>query len=212
MSIDVKKFKNTDYKEILKLQFDLLKKRQNNQIKDTLLILDHKPVITFGRNADKNNLLYSKEKLKKENIDLVDIKRGGDITYHGPGQIVGYTIFDIKEKSYGIKKFVYKLEQVFIDLLKNEYKVDAKRDKNHRGVWIDNKKIVAIGLSVKRGVTMHGFAFNVNTNLNHFDFIIPCGIKNKGVTSLKKMLNKNIDFKKIQNLVEKYMLNEFDCS
>ncbi|MGM0379393.1 MAG: lipoyl(octanoyl) transferase LipB [Bacillota bacterium] len=212
MSIHVEKFKNADYKKILNLQFDLLNKRQNNKIEDTLLILDHKPVITLGRNADKKNLLYSKEQLKKENIDLVDIKRGGDITYHGPGQIVGYTIFNIRQKNYGIKKFVYKLEQVFIDLLKNEYKIKAKRDKKHRGVWIKNKKIVAIGLSVKRGVTMHGFAFNVNTNLDYFDFIIPCGIKNKGVTSLEKIANKEINFEKVKKLVKKYMLDEFDCS
>lgn len=198
-----------DYNEALDLQYDYLEKRQNDTIDDALLLVEHPPVITLGRNADEENIVASKVILDKEHIQLVNINRGGDVTYHGPGQIVGYTIFDLRSNTIGIRKYVWTLEQIFIDLLKEEYGIEAKRNPDHTGVWVDNEKIVAIGLAVKRGVTMHGFAFNVNTNLDHFNLIVPCGIRNKGVTSVEKCLNKSVDFEAAKKNVENYFKSYF---
>jgi lipoyl(octanoyl) transferase len=198
-----------EYNEALEIQYDYLEKRQKDQIDDALLLVEHPPVITLGKNADQENIVASKVFLEQENIQWVNSNRGGDVTYHGPGQMVGYTIFDLRSNNIGIRKYVWTLEQIFIDLLKEEYGIEAIRNPDHTGVWVGSEKIVAIGLAVKRGVTMHGFAFNVNTNLDHFNFIVPCGIQNKGVTSIQKLLNQPIDFASVKKNVEKYFKSYF---
>ncbi|KNF07539.1 lipoyl(octanoyl) transferase LipB [Gottschalkia purinilytica] len=197
------------YEEALDIQLDLLKKRQDKEIEDTLILVEHFPVITLGKNAVEENILVSEEYLKSQNADIVKIGRGGDVTYHGPGQIVGYPIVNIKDLKLGIKDFVYKLEELFIQLLKNEYNIDAFRDDINNGVWIKNSKITAIGLTVKRWVTMHGFAFNVNTNLDHFNWIVPCGIQGRDVISLEKLLDHNVDFQRVNDQVLKYFCKIF---
>lgn len=176
-----------EYEEALKIQYEILEKRQQNKINDTLILVEHPPVITLGRNAVKENVKASKTYLDEHGISVQNISRGGDVTYHGYGQVVGYPIVNLKSKGVGIRVFVKNLEEVFIRMLKDIHGVEAGRDEEHTGVWVNDNKIVAIGLAVKRSVTMHGFAYNVNTNLNHFDLIVPCGIRDKGVISLQKI-------------------------
>ncbi len=173
------------YMEALKIQEETLASVQNGAI-DTLFLLEHPKVITLGLNADANHLLMPVETLKANGYEVLSIKRGGDVTYHGPGQIVGYTICDLKRHhGRSIKRFVHQLEALFIEFLNDSYGIEARRDPVNAGVFVGDDKITAIGLAVKRGVTMHGFAFNVNTALGDFDAIVPCGLKDRGVTSLE---------------------------
>jgi lipoyl(octanoyl) transferase len=151
----------------------------------------------------------TQEYLKNIGIDVVKINRGGDVTYHGNGQIVGYPIINIMERKMGVKEFVAVLEETFIQLLKDKYNIEAGRYPEYTGVWIGNSKITAIGLAVKRGVTMHGFAFNVNTNLEHFKLIVPCGITDKGVTSIEKLTGEKADIENINKMVLEYFCKTF---
>lgn len=215
--MDKKKLKAIDlgfceYGEALKVQYEVLEKVQNGD-DDTLLLVEHPPVLTLGRNADKNNILFTEEHLKDKGVQVSHINRGGDVTYHGPGQLVGYPIFNIKKNHGGsIKQFVYNLEEVFIRLLKEEYGLSAGRNECNAGVWIGQEKIVAVGLAVKRGVTMHGFAFNINTNLEHFGLIIPCGLQGKGITSLEKIEGKRADFQKAKDHIIKHFIQVYSYS
>lgn len=199
-----------EYREALAIQVKLLEKRQKGEIEDTLIILEHPPVITLGNQAEKSNIIASEEYLAQQGIDIIETNRGGDVTYHGTGQIVGYPIVDIRNLKIGVRDFVNGLEEVFIQLLQQEFGIDAKRDYGHTGVWIDNSKILAIGLAVKRGVTMHGFAFNVNTNLQHFNFIVPCGITDKGVTSVEKIMGKTYSIVDMNKKVVDYFVKVFN--
>lgn len=199
-----------EYKKALEIQYDLLKKRQAGEISDTLILVEHPPVLTMGITAKESNVIVSEKHLKERGIDVFYTNRGGDVTYHGDGQIVGYPIVNLKEKQIGVRMFMRNLEEIFIKLLKDKYNIDAGRDQKHTGVWVDDDKIVAMGIAVKRGVTMHGFAFNVNTNLEHFKLIVPCGILNKGVTSVKQLFGKTIDFNKEMRTVLDYFCKVFD--
>lgn len=205
--IDTLDLGRCSYEEALNIQYDLLKKRQLGEIGDTLILVEHNPVITMGRRAEEENITGSCDILKLNGIEVFKSDRGGDVTYHGPGQIVGYPIVKLKDTGLSIRQFVYNLEDTFIKMLKAEYDINSFRDFKNTGVWVGNDKIVAIGLAVKRGVTMHGFALNVNTNLNHFNFIVPCGIVDKGVTSIKKLTNKEADIKEVKEKIV-YHFNE----
>lgn len=199
-----------DYKKVLDIQYDILKKRQENEIGDTLILVEHPPVITLGRHAQDSNIIVSKDYLKEKDISLYNINRGGDVTYHGFGQIVGYPIFKLKDRKIAIRNFVGNIEKIFIDILKREYNIEVKQDTEHTGVWVNNSKVVAIGLAIKKGVTMHGFAYNVNTILSHFDLIIPCGLADKGVTSVEKILGHSVDFDNANELVKIYFTKVFN--
>lgn len=199
----------TPYGEALKLQKELLIKRQNEEIDDTLILLEHPPVITKGRRTGEGDILLPERTLKEQGISVFEIDRGGEATYHGPGQIVGYLIFNLYEKQRQLKQFVTNIEEIFIRLLKNEYGLTADRDLKHRGVWIGDDKITAIGISIHKAVTMHGFAFNVNTNLDHFNWIIPCGLTDKGVTSIAKLTGKKQDIGELKKLTGKYLAEVF---
>ncbi len=198
-----------DYGEALKLQKDLMVKRQNEEINDTLILLEHPPVITKGKRTEDHHIILSDEILKKQGIGLYEIDRGGEATYHGPGQLVGYLIFNLYSKQRELKKFIANVEEIFINLLKDEYGIISDRDLKHRGVWVGNEKITAIGISIHKAVTMHGFAFNINTNLDHFNWIIPCGITDRGVTSIKKITGENQDMDKLKDLTGKYLSKIF---
>lgn len=192
------------YEKALTLQCDILRKRQEGEIGDVLIMVEHPPVITLGRHAEQSNVIVSEEFLNNQGISLYKTNRGGDVTYHGYGQAVGYPIINLRDRKMGIKKFVTGIEDTFIDLLKNEFNIEAQRDGKHTGVWVGDEKIVAIGLAVKQRVTMHGFAFNINTNLDHFKLIVPCGIVDKGVTSLKKITGNVVDFDSMNKLTIDY--------
>ncbi|KJS50542.1 lipoyl(octanoyl) transferase LipB [Desulfosporosinus sp. BICA1-9] len=212
MKLNILKLGLLTYKAALDLQEKMLLLRQQNEIPDTLILLEHPPVLTLGRRGEYENILFSKEILEAQGVKIYEVNRGGDVTYHGPGQIVGYPIMDLSQLGKDIKEFVYKIEEVFIRLLLNEFEIKATRDKNkYTGVWVGNKKITAIGIAVKRWITMHGFAFNVNTDLTHFDWINPCGITDKGVSSVKKLLGREMDFFKMNELVIKYFSEVFEA-
>ena len=200
-----------DYKETLDLQYEILEKIQNENFNDTLILVEHPPVITLGKNATENNVLFSKENLQKKGVSLYNIKRGGDVTYHGPGQLVGYTIFNLKKNhNFSIKLFVENLEEVFIQFMKNEFNIKVERNDCNAGVWYGEEKLIALGLAVKKGVTMHGFAFNINTFLDHFNLIVPCGLSNMGVTSIEKIRGKKIDFESIKKELPKYFMKIYN--
>lgn len=181
-----------DYKQAWDLQIDTFNLRKENKTADTLFLLEHPHTYTLGRVADKKNLIGSDEYLKEKEISVYEIDRGGDITYHGPGQIVGYPIIDLADWNKDTHKYLRALEEVII-LTCAEYGIVCGRNPQFTGVWIDDRKIAAIGIKVSRWVTMHGFAFNVKTDLSLFDGIIPCGISDKAVTSLEKETNKTIE-------------------
>ena len=173
----------TDYKKALNIQLDLLDKRKNNLIPDTLILLQHPPTITIGRGGDLKNLLVSQSYLKDKGIYFEQISRGGDITFHGPGQIVAYPIMDLNNLGRDIHKYLRSLEHLIIDMLKN-YGIKASGFKGITGVWANDKKIASIGIGVKRWITYHGFAININNDLNCYDMIIPCGLSKVRMTNV----------------------------
>ncbi len=173
----------TDYKKALNIQLDLLDKRKNNLIPDTLILLQHPPTITIGRGGDLKNLLVSQSYLKDRGIYFEQISRGGDITFHGPRQIVAYPIMDLNNLGRDIHKYLRSLEYLIIDMLKN-YGIKASGFKGITGVWSNDKKIASIGIGVKRWITYHGFAININNDLNYYDMIIPCGLSKVRMTNV----------------------------
>ncbi|HYE82292.1 MAG TPA: lipoyl(octanoyl) transferase LipB [Clostridia bacterium] len=210
MKLNVLHLGKCDYKKAWDIQHDILAKRQKGELGDTLILVEHPPVITLGRNAMESNVVVPEEYLEEKGIGVYHIERGGDVTYHGYGQIVGYPIVGLRDKGIGIREFVEKLEYTFIKLLKDIYGIESGINPEFPGVWAGNNKIVAVGLAVKRGVTMHGFAFNVNTELEHFKLIVPCGISGKDVTSLQKLTGSSIEWDHINKMVLDYFCKIFD--
>ena len=180
-----------------------------------LLFCEHHHVYTLGKSGSEDNLLINHIQLNAKNATFCKTNRGGDITYHGPGQIVGYPIFDLESFYLGVKEYVFKLENSIINSLK-EYGIESSRLSGATGVWLDSsdkrkaRKICAIGIRVSRYVSMHGFAFNVNTDLSYFNHINPCGFIDKGVTSLEKELNEKLNIEDVKEVVKNNILKEFD--
>ena len=190
--------------------------RNTNNFQETknyLLFVEHPHVFTLGKSGNMDNLLLDKARLAKEGIEFYKSNRGGDITYHGPGQIVGYPILDLDHFFTDIHRYLRTLEEVIISTLA-DYGLKATRSPGETGVWLDvgtpfARKICAMGVRASRWVTMHGFALNVNTNLQHFEHIIPCGIQGKGVTSLEKELGKQVPLKAIQEKIIRHFAKHF---
>jgi len=181
------------YEEAFELQRRLVAARLKNHIEDTFILLEHDPVFTANRQETFQNILAPSELLAQEGIEVCHTDRGGDVTYHGPGQIVGYSIMDLKEQGRDLHQYIRNMEQVLIDTLAH-YGIGAGRDRKHPGVWVKNEKIAAIGIAVKNGwITMHGFALNVDPNMDHFRMIVPCGITDKGVSSMAALLGRPFD-------------------
>ncbi|MGE5861213.1 MAG: lipoyl(octanoyl) transferase LipB [Ignavibacteria bacterium] len=197
-----------DYKEAWDLQKEILSLRYNKKISDILFLLEHPNTYTLGKTADKKNLISTESFLNSNKILVYDIDRGGDITYHGPGQIVGYPIIDLNDWEKDTHKFLRALEEVLIETCAY-YGIKAGRNSKYTGVWVNNRKIAAIGIKISRWITMHGFAFNVNTNLDFFKGIIPCGISDKDVTSLQKELKQNIEIDSVKNIIFENFINVF---
>lgn len=199
-----------DYKDALELQKSLITQVIEETLGDTMLLLEHPPVLTLGVRGDRSNIYISQEQLEKMGINVLDVNRGGDVTYHGPGQIVGYPIFNLNRHGKDVHDFIFKIQEVFIRLLSKEYGLNAHRESSeYTGVWVDNEKITAIGIELKHWASMHGFAFNVNTNLSHFSWINPCGLSDRGVTSLEKLTGKTHDIDKIKQLIANYFCDVF---
>jgi len=161
--------------------------RLARRVPDTLILVEHDRVYTLGRNADEGNVVAAPAALKDAGIEIVRTTRGGDVTYHGPGQIVGYPILDLRARGEGAVEYVGCLEEVLIRLLA-EYGIEGQRDRANRGVWVGREKVAALGVRVTRGITMHGFALNVTVDLQPFGGIIPCGIRGRGVTSMARLV------------------------
>ncbi len=209
-----------DFKECWDYQEQLFNRildhKKNNQPTPNYFILcEHPHVYTLGKSGDRNNLLINDEFLKNIKAQYYKINRGGDITYHGPGQLVGYPIIDLENFNLSIRKYIENLEEVIIHVL-NHYNIKGERMPGATGVWLDThqpdkaRKICAIGVRASRSITMHGFAFNVNTNLKYFDYINPCGFTDKSVTSIEKELGIKIDIQEVTQYVRKEFLSIFN--
>ncbi len=214
-----------DYKETWSFQEELFKgvvdikinNRKNNlstQTPNYFIFVEHPHVYTLGKSGDLSNLLLNEEQLKAKGATFYKINRGGDITYHGPGQIVGYPILDLDNFFTDIHKYLRFLEEVIIKTLA-EYGIKSERSKGETGVWLDvgtpfARKICALGVRTSRWITMHGFALNVNTNLGYFDNIIPCGIKGKAVTSLEVELNRKVPLEEVKEKILKHFTELFE--
>lgn len=185
------------------------------QTSHELLFVEHPPVFTLGKSGDMGNVLMSEEHLAKLGIDFFKINRGGDITFHGPGQLVGYPIFDLEKFYTDIGKYLRNIEEVII-LTLSEYGLQGERSAGETGVWLDpdkkgrERKICAIGVRTSRWITMHGFALNVNTDLNYFNMIVPCGIQGKQVTSLQKELGREVDMEEVKEKVKRNFERVFE--
>lgn len=192
------------YKSVLSLQKKLQKQRIAGNTQDTLILVEHEPVYTLGKNANRHHLLQSRDK----SVEVYNIKRGGDVTFHGPGQLVGYPILDLRNYKKSVSWYMRTLEELTIRVLK-EFDIKGSRIKGLTGVWVENKKIAAQGVRISRWVTMHGFSINVCPQLSYYDGIIPCGIFDYDVTSMEECLNKKLSIKKIKNSVSEIFLELF---
>ena len=190
----------TRYSDAWALQKKIFSARLARRIPDVLLLTEHEPVYTLGKGADSNHLLAGDNELREKKVDVFAVDRGGDVTYHGPGQLVGYPILDLNDHGLDIHRYLRDIEEVLIRV-SAEFGVAAGRSEGMTGAWVKNDKIAAIGVKVSRWVTMHGFALNVSTDLSYFDRIIPCGIFHKGVTSLKSEVGHEVEFSDVEQSV-----------
>jgi lipoyl(octanoyl) transferase len=201
-----------DYATGLQLQQQLVALRKEGKIGDVVLLLEHSPVITLGRNAKASNVVASRELLAQRGVEVFECDRGGDVTFHGAGQIVGYPIFDLrahatpegKRKTLGVIEFVRRLEEVLIRTCV-DFAIPTKRVPGLTGVWTEppESKLAAIGVHISRFVTSHGFALNVNTDLGYFDLIVPCGIATKPVTSMQQQLGRPLDLNAVAESISR---------
>ena len=192
------------YAEALRLQAEKVALRKAGAVPDTLLLLEHPHVYTLGRNARGENFLVSKESLAAQGAQVFETDRGGDLTYHGPGQLVGYPIFDLTKHRRDISWYMRSLEEALIRV-PADFGIDAGRVQGAPGVWVGNEKLVAMGVHVSRWVASHGFAFNVSTDLRYFESIVPCGLAGRGVTSLEKLLGGPVEMEAvIERVVEHF--------
>lgn len=197
-----------DYQEEIHGQIvaDKLARKKNSEI-NLFLLVEHPHVYTLGKSGDEHNLLINSDFLKKIDAVYYKINRGGDITYHGPGQLVGYPIIDLETYKVGVKDFIYKMEQAIIQTIA-EYGLEGALKEGATGVWLDSanparaRKICAIGVRVSRYVSMHGFALNVNTDMRYFNYINPCGFVTYGVTSIERELGRKIDMAEVKEIVK----------
>jgi lipoyl(octanoyl) transferase len=207
--LDVRRLGRLSYAEGLALQERLVDERKRGVIPDTLLLLEHNPVVTLGRNARAENLLLSEDLLRARGIDLFEAGRGGDVTYHGPGQVVGYPIVEIPEGKRDVHRYVRDLEDVMIRVCA-DHGFAARRIAGKSGTFVGEDKIGAIGVRISRWVTSHGFAFNVNTNLTGFDVIVPCGLRDQGVTSLAKLLGHEVPVEGVMDQLAARFIEVFE--
>jgi lipoyl(octanoyl) transferase len=201
--IEIRRLGVISYAEGLELQKRLVEQRKAGQIPDQLLLLEHPPVITLGVKSrnDRSNIVAAAATLEAEGVEIFETGRGGDITYHGPGQLVGYPIIDLKPDRCDVHHYVRDVEEVMIRIAA-AFDVRAGRLPGLTGAWVGDEKLAAIGVRIARWVTSHGFAFNVNTSLDHFSFIVPCGINDKGVTSLRKLLGRAVPMVEVEDAAE----------
>lgn len=201
----------TEYNTAYSVQKDLVAKRIRGEIPDTLILLEHEPVFTVGRSGSSSNILINEEGRLKEKIALFEVDRGGDVTYHGPGQLVGYPIFDLNGYGRDIHRFLRLLEEVIINVLA-EYGLEALRVPGFTGVWVGKKKIASIGVGVKKWVSFHGLSLNVAPDMKHFSFINPCGLRHGTMTSMGELLGYDVRVEDVQEKVIKSFSKVFEVN
>ena len=189
-----------DYGRAHELQKRLLQEHLQDRGSNFLLLLQHNPVITVGRTGSRDNIIASESLLSAAEIEVCEIERGGDVTYHGPGQLTGYPIIDLRRFKKDVHWYLRQLEEVIIRVLAG-YGITGERVKGYTGVWVGNEKVAAIGIAVRRWITYHGFAFNIHPDMSHFAMINPCGITDRSVTSLEKLLGYGVDMDEVSDKV-----------
>ena len=193
------------YLEVLDLQRKLVDLRQRNSVPDTLLLVEHESVITLGRRGSMDNILSSAEDLESQGIHIQRVERGGDVTYHGPGQLVVYPIVHLTQRNLSVRGFVDLLEEALIKALA-DCGIHAGRDPQHRGVWVSHRKVAALGVAIRRWVSFHGIALNVSPNMDHFCHINPCALRSDQVTSMSELLGESPSMKEVaQTVVAKFI-------
>ena len=206
---DLRNLHLVTYENGISLQSKLVEMRQREELDDQLLLLEHPPVITLGRGGDAGNLLATPEALAANGVRFFETTRGGDITYHGPGQLVGYPIIHLGEGRRDVRKYVTNVEEVLIRTVA-AFGITAERVEGKRGIWVGNDKIAAIGVRIARWVTSHGFALNVNTNLEHFRLITPCGLHGTGVTSISRLAGRVVGMDEVRAVVAETFAEVFE--
>lgn len=200
----------TRYADAWTLQQQAFDLRRSGLLGDVLLLNEHEHVYTIGKGGNDDHLLASDEELTRTGVDVFHIDRGGDITYHGPGQLVGYPILDLNTYGTDIHRYLRNLEELLIRALK-DFGIEGQREQGMTGVWVKGEKIAALGVKVSRWITMHGFALNVNVDLSKFDRIIPCGIFHKGVTSMERLLGGALSMDDVARSVCEAFEEVFEC-
>ena len=205
-------FDKLDYGEALSLQHALVAARRSGALQqNVLLLLEHPPVFTLGRRGGSENLKVSAEFLQKHNIAVVQIERGGNITYHGPGQLVAYIIFDLNADRKGVEDFIHRLEEVMLRVAESAG-VAAARDRRNRGIWVGDEKLGSVGIAIRRGITFHGLALNVDPNLEHFSWIHPCGLPDAGITSIRRETERRVSMKTIRKAFKHHFGDVFGAA
>src|SRR3954465_4947506 len=201
------------YAEGVDLQKRPVEQRKEDAIPDQLLLLEHPPVITLGVKTrdDRSHIVAPPARLKEEGVEVVETGRGGDVTYHGPGQLVGYPIIDLRPDRCDVHRYVRDLEEMLIRAVLR-FGVTAARVPGLTGVWVGDEKLAAIGVRIARWITSHGFAFNVETNLDYFELIVPCGISDRGVTSLSRLLGRPVELADVEQRIVNHFNNVFQFS
>ena len=209
-TLDVRRLGLVPYGEALDLQKELVEERRAGRVPDLLMLLQHPPVITLGvRRDSRSHITASEGQLAMHGVEVHEAGRGGDVTYHGPGQIVGYPILDLRPDRCDVHRYVRDLEQVMIRVCA-DYGISAHRVDGFSGAWVGTEKIGAIGVRISRWITSHGFAFNVNTRLEDFQLIVPCGIADRGVTSLGKLLGEELSIEEVEDRFIRRFAEVFD--
>ena len=207
-NLTVRDLGRLDYRAAWDVQLETHAAVAEGRTPPTLLLVEHPPVITFGKKGGRANLLADPAALEAQGFSLYDIERGGDVTYHGPGQLVGYPILPVGRM---VRSYLRNLEAVMVQVLA-EYGLTGEGSPGYAGVWVGDEKVVAIGVAIKRNVSFHGFAMNVSTDLSHFSHIVPCGIQDKGVTSLSRLLGRPVSLTEVKPKLLKAFADVFDVT
>ena len=198
--LDVRRLGRVHYGEALAIQRRLADERIAGAIPDTLLLLEHPPVVTLGRGTKESSLPLQPDALRRQGVDVFEIERGGDVTYHGPGQLVGYPILDLQGLKPDLHWYLRQLEEALIQAV-SAFGITAERNPGYTGVWTQGRKIASIGIHVRQWVTWHGFALNVTTDLSGFDTIVPCGLSGKRMTSMERLLGRPLPLEDVADAV-----------
>jgi lipoyl(octanoyl) transferase len=211
-TLEVRRLGRLSYSESLSLQRELVDQRQRQLIGDVLLFVEHPHVLTLGVRGDggRGHILASQDELDASGVEVYEAGRGGDVTYHGPGQVVGYPIVDLRPDRCDVHRYIRDLEEVLIRVA-GDFGVTAERVAGLTGVWVGDEKLAAIGVRIARWVTSHGFALNVGTDLDYFRLIVPCGIEGRGVTSLERLLGHTVAREAVENRVMARFCELFGC-